>query len=259
MFGFDQISRDYFRISQLLAWYLPFLLWFTWLFLYFSISSLRKNHSKEIYVIWYIASLLFVIFLGLEVIARINNTDIPAICQSYAKYCESGVDFFTNLPGEVTIVTAGVAITVLPQVITYILAGLSGSATAPVWIGEIEAVAFWSIAKFIAGLGGIVLSQPVASLLVGAEWSGYQYFGGFACLAAAFTMAAIRVWMTEVLPTVVKSSKLLPLFRKVHRKFTKYGTETTPAPEYDAEAQAGVEGGVQAAPAPQGSLDSMSK
>src|SRR5436190_3491385 len=44
------------------------------------------------------------------------------------------------------------------------LSGLSGAATAPIYIRQIGLVAVWSIIKFLAGLGGILLAQPAAKL-----------------------------------------------------------------------------------------------
>jgi hypothetical protein len=61
----------------------------------------------------------------------------------------------TEIDGELLLVGTIVYLGTAPQLFTYLLSGISGSATAPIYIRQIGLVAVWSLIKFLAGLGGI--------------------------------------------------------------------------------------------------------
>src|SRR5882757_413961 len=96
---------------------------------WFSIWSLRKTHASEIYVTWLFFSFFFVLFLLLDaaVVKDVFGNSGAAIFEALRGYL---MDF----NAEVKMVLSIFALLVFPQLLTYFLSGISGSASPPVFV-----------------------------------------------------------------------------------------------------------------------------
>jgi hypothetical protein len=64
-------------------------------------------------------------------------------------------DYLTNTHAELGLVAIILIVTIAPQLMNYILAGLSGCAATPRYVCQFEKIAIWSLIKFSAAFGGV--------------------------------------------------------------------------------------------------------
>jgi multisubunit Na+/H+ antiporter MnhC subunit len=206
-------------------------------YLFFLISSLyvlKDEHSRQIYAIWYINSFFFLLFLGMGVVAEKRNIHLVEVCGSYKDTCEMLYEYLTNTDDEIAVVLILTALAIGPQVLTYILSGLSGSASPPKFVGTVAKLALWSFVKFIAGFGGIITAEPFAKLAAGKPASPINFVAGFAITSLAFSYAAGYVQITEKFPRFLRKrfgdpdSLKQPLVT-IHKFFTRHTREETSA------------------------------
>ena len=202
-------------------------------FIFIATAILRKNHAREIYLIWYYNSFCFLIFCGMEVWAKLNGRDLFDVCNPYQDSCRRLHEMLTNTKHELAFLGIAVGIAIGPQLLTYFLAGLSGAASAPRYVRQIQTVTVWSLVKFLAGLGGIIAAEPLATMIVRRPVSAYDLafiMGGLAITTVAFTLAALYVFATENIPpffrwcyTHFKPARLpYRWLIKLHRFFTRH-------------------------------------
>lgn len=195
------------------------------IFIFLSIRgmSVRGYHS-EVYLIWYINSFFLILFYGLGVIAAQNNVGITEVCKPYEETCRSAYEYLTNIRDELTLIAAVSALAIGPQVLTYVLSGLSGSASPPRFVSQIAKIAVWSLIKFTAGLGGILLSKPLVDLTVGRHVTFHEFLPGFRYTTISFLYAALYIAATRGLADHLREQLAgLPLrvLVRIHRFFTR--------------------------------------
>jgi hypothetical protein len=138
------------------------------LFTAFLIFLLREEHSLEIYVIWYIFSFAFLLFFGLHMVAERAHIELPEIFGPRGKdVFKAAYGWLTNTDDEWMLVVAILGLGIGPQLLTYILCSLSGSASPPRFVWQIESVAAWSLIKFCAALTGILAAEQLARWIAG--------------------------------------------------------------------------------------------
>jgi len=142
------------------------------------VYDLSRYHSREIYAVWYVWSLFFLVFLALYYYAEGLCSDLPdalekakdcealvkVIGRPAAEWIESVYDYVTNIRNEVILVLGFVYLALGPQFLAYCLGALSGSATTPLFVRQIRFLAVMSLVKFLAGLSGILLAHVAAKL-----------------------------------------------------------------------------------------------
>src|SRR5262249_23664640 len=154
---------------------------------------LRKKHAGEIYLVWYINTFFFLLFLGIGVAAEKQGTRLTEVCGSYEDACKTIYDYLTNTRGETSLILIGVGLAIGPQVLTYLLSGLSGAASAPKFVLQVETIAIWSWVKFTAALGGILLAEPLARLVTGSKVEIVEFLPGPIYTIVAFSYASTHV------------------------------------------------------------------
>jgi hypothetical protein len=190
-----------------------------------AIFRLRKEHSNEIYLIWYTISFFFTLFLGLEIIA--SGSDAAGVCGSYESACRTVYGYLTDFVGESKLLVIFLTLAIVPQFFAYFLSGLSGSASAPKFVSEVTKLALWSFIKFSAAFAGILLAKPVAKLYLGVPVTIGDFGIAIFFISSAFGFALYALIIIERLPTFVRN-ELFPtgsfLFRvvaKIHWFFTR--------------------------------------
>ena len=196
--------------------YFPFLQ--THLFLYFLIVlavvslliwALRKSHAAEIYIIW----LFFTFFLVLFYLLDSFPLNLPAIGIVSDIY-----DTLDDADFEAKLVFVAFVLLIVPQVLTYFLSGLSGSASRPMLVSDITNAGLWSLVKFLAAFSGIVTATSLHS---DDPWSTTTGTFMLIPLVAAFFL----VWVRHVSGLAIAylyQKEIFAPFRWIHEKFTKY-------------------------------------
>lgn len=187
----------------------------------FSIWVLRKSKSHQIYVIWYMFSLFFVLFSMLYAYARASSAALEdAFGSEGGRLFKKAYEYLTDLNGEVQMVLIFFGLAVVPQCLTYVLSGLSGSASPPKFVLQVTDVAIWSLVKFLAALSGIVLA---ASIWEG-EFAFYKLASAEITLSAAFTLLFWRY----VGPATYYSAEFFAKFRNIHDYLTRFSRSPEP-------------------------------
>ena len=160
---------------------------------------MKERYAANIHLIWYINSFFFVLFLGLGIAAEKNNTTLFEICGSYDANCKAAFEMLTNFRDEVYLIVAVTGLAIVPQWLAYTLSGFSGVAAYPKFIRQTQAIAVWSLVKFMAGLGGIICAGVVAKMVAGKQLitlKGLEEFAfGFFYTVCAFVYAAFYVYL----------------------------------------------------------------
>jgi hypothetical protein len=120
------------------------------------------ERAHEVFILWYIYSFFFVLFLGLNIAAARSGKDLPALCGSQEALCKNVYHMLTDVDDEIGLALSLAALAIIPQLLAYILSGLVGAASPPRYFGYVRTLCFWSIAKFCAGLGGILTSSAIS-------------------------------------------------------------------------------------------------
>ena len=173
------------------GWHLVFVIGTT-VAVFYVAGRLRKQHARELYLIWYINSFFFLLFFALEIVAIKNNSRLAAVCAPYEATCAGIVDYLTNARDEMILIGAIVGVFVGPQLLTYVLAGMSGAAIAPKFVWHIEQFVVWSLIKFIAALAGIRSATPFARLVTYQPVEIGDFLPGLIFIAAAFGWAGVH-------------------------------------------------------------------
>jgi hypothetical protein len=200
-----------------------------WLFL--SIWKLRKTHAHHIYVIWLFFSFFFVLFSFLFVAAAQSDVQLEEVFGEEAKKLFVIVlDWLHDGKGEIKLVLIMVSLIVLPQWLTYVLGGLSGSASPPVFVSQIANLAVWSLVKFSAALAGIVAAEPLVKLVMDGSLDGWPILEAVGLLGAAFCL----VWVNSVARHGMErlsQRRAFRILRPLHRFFTRFSEEQSRAGE----------------------------
>lgn len=216
------------------------------LFLGAAIFELRRDYPHEIYGIWYIFFLFFLLFGALYFIAEKENTEVvEALGPSFVAALSAVHHMLTDLQGELLLVAAIVYVGILPQLLTYLFSGLSGSASAPIFVRQIGLIAIWSLIKFMAGLGGILLAQWVAKLYWDkpaplTELNKAVVFVAFAFATAATQHRYFDRPLEIGLAPGLRVGLDVPLFTEVHRLFTRHRETEVVSTTYDVAKDAAI-------------------
>ena len=218
-------SAENYKIAE------PFLqIGFHLFLIYSAIQLLKTNYAREIYLIWYYNSFFFLVFFGMALVAEQRKVPLTRVCEPREATCKAIYDYLTNIDDELSLVAVIVALSIGPQLLTYLLSGLSGTASAPKFVAQIQSITVWSLVKFVAGLGGILTAQPLAKLAAGSpiELKDFRDFAvGFSFTAIGFTWAATYIAATENAPAFFRAhyNWARAPFRalvKIHRFFTRH-------------------------------------
>ena len=201
------------------------LVMFTLIFMVGSIAFLSfRGRATDIYVIWYINTFFFLLFYGLGVATKLQGVSLLDVCGSYKDACSLVYDMLTNSEHEFLLFYVLIALALAPQILTYLLSGLSGCASAPYYVLEITSVGLWSIIEFTAALGGILVASSLATLTVGQPVTLHEFGDGFRWIPFAFFTALGHHMLIREMPELIReerNSRVLRVLWRVHRFFTR--------------------------------------
>jgi hypothetical protein len=201
-----------------------------------SILRLRRQFPHDIYAIWYVFSFFFLLFFSLYLFAEKDGKAVTDVLgPSLAPTLNAAYGYLTKVDDELWLVGAIVYLGIFPQLLTYLLGGLSGSATAPKFVRQISMVAVWSLIKFMAGLAGILLSDPFAKLCLGGQSLPKDVLQGIIFITAAFFLARLHRQYFDrefVLPITLGLHIQIraPILARIHKYLTRHARRTTQVP-----------------------------
>jgi len=148
-------------------------------------------------------------------------------CGVYEDTCKSIYHSLTDVDDEALIIAVVAALVIGPQLLTYLLSGLSGSASPPKFVSQIGKISIWSFVKFTAGVGGIFVAEPFVKLTMGKPVTLYDFIYGARWTPIAFIYATTYILFTESIPqsfheaSEANNKGPLRAIFKVHKFFTR--------------------------------------
>lgn len=144
---------------------------------WYSTKQLRQRHGGDIRVVWYFFSLSSVATFGIAWWAvskgALNQNEFVG---SFGESLKWILEFMLDLNTDLIVLLAIVSIITLPQLISYVLSGLSGCAATPFLIEGSLSFLIWGLVKSFAVCGGIIFSLAGFGM-----WQGWHTWwqGGF--------------------------------------------------------------------------------
>jgi hypothetical protein len=126
-------------------------------------SAISERHARELYLLWYIFFFFFLLFFALNLAARWTDQELNAFLGEFAFV----YGWLTNPVDELLFAGAVFYLGIGPQLLTYFVSGISGCASSPIFVRQIQRVAILSLVKFQVGLSGITLAAVCADLSFG--------------------------------------------------------------------------------------------
>lgn len=224
-------SIDYKTALMFLIWFIPMLAGSAWV--------MSRKHPGEVYLVWYIHALFLLLFTVLELFAQREGNSLTAICRpSFEDTCKAIHEALTNFNGEIKLVSSAVAVIIGPQLLTYVVSGFFGCASTPLFIWTSMKLGMWSVIKFLAGLGGILIAQPLAAWLLSKPVTLGMFVPGIGVTAYAFLYGMVLVlyevagsWLHKKL-LERKNWRIMRLLLWVHAKATRNKPKKEPYPYF---------------------------
>jgi len=164
----------------------------------FTNGQLAPKHPRDIRVVWYLFALAATISLVLAQWA--NSYGAIDSAGNFQGTAGSVLSFLLkaslDLQSSVVFCLAIVAVVVVPQVISYLLSGLSGCAAAPIFIGGSVSFFAWGLIKSLAVASGVALVIPLYAYLN--RWSnatGDQALGMVLLSAMLVSLAFVALFI----------------------------------------------------------------
>jgi hypothetical protein len=148
-------------------------------------------------------------------------------------FYQKAKEYLTDTRAELGLVAVILIVTIAPQLLNYILAGLSGCAATPRLVWQFEKIATWSLIKFLAAFGGILVADALGVYTINIEDRGSILFAldgyvddllwGAGLVGLAFFVAVIQVYTLETADALGHALHNEPRSwpSKVHRFFTR--------------------------------------
>jgi hypothetical protein len=209
------------------------------------LSLKKKGCTTEINVIWYAFSLVFVIWWSLNAALALSLIELPPLPSFDVRRVDEpwtpqrfylwAAEFLTGLKDELGLVAAVLIIVIVPQVLTYILSGLSGCASTPKLVWQFEKIAIWSLIKFLAAFGGFLTAsaadlydikfdpKAVSTTVIPFSARVERLLEGLTAVAIAFVITILQVYFLEFANSLRQAWKQKPKSwpYRVHRFFTR--------------------------------------
>ncbi|WP_114972229.1 hypothetical protein [Rhodoferax ferrireducens] len=174
--------------------------------------KLAEKNGPDVRVVWYLFSLAAVatciVADWASSIGAIDNQgvyrgELGAAVNAFLK-------FMLDLETDLKIFSAILAMVLLPQITSYVLSGLFGCASAPIFVNGTIRFFIWSIVKSFVVAAGIVLSVALFGYFN--RWNGWSSKG----TAAMLSMSSFLLMM---------AFSMLYLYRDAHATVAKPSTK----------------------------------
>jgi hypothetical protein len=195
------------------------------------ILTRRKDCITEINVILFAFSFTFLIWGAVKVVLQPNIYE-----QSVAMWIRLTRMNLTDPEVEISWIVLIILVAVAPQLLTYVLSGLAGTASTPKLVWQFEKIAIWSLIKFLAVAAGVLIADGMlpdkssfreSNAIIYSDVSFWEHlemlFSGLAALGLAFAITVAQVYFIEFAQTLGEAWKREPKSwqYRIHRFFTR--------------------------------------
>lgn len=175
------------------------------------LSALIRRHPLSIPIIWYTFSLSFCCTaLAHYVVAALKLGETHPAANEFIVWL---VHISMDIQGEFYLLAAVFFVAIVPQILGYILSGISGVAEQPRFISQFTSMMTWFMAKAFAFLAGIYLQfglfpadNPFQRLQM--ERGGFFAATAFS-LMIAFSLVVARHDMEDILRAIITRAPAL--------------------------------------------------
>jgi hypothetical protein len=139
--------------------------------------KLADKNGTDVRVVWYVFSLAFIATcLAAAWASSVGAIDNHGVFQGELGAAVNALlNFMLDLDTDLKIFSTILALVLLPQITSYVLSGLFGCASAPIFVGGAIRVYVWSVVKSFVVAAGIVLSVALYGYFN--NWNGWSAKG----------------------------------------------------------------------------------
>ena len=131
-----------------------------------SIIYVRKIQPKQVYIVWYIFFLSLCVSI---VLIYLFNQDYDELSKSHSIISETGrhlLQLLLDLKSDIEFLIVAFFICVVPQILSYMVSGIFGCGTPPVFVSAISRFVALSYIKSAATVAGVVTAKLVMDDIV---------------------------------------------------------------------------------------------
>jgi hypothetical protein len=170
--------------------------------------KLADQNGTDVRVVWYLFSLAVVATcITAAWASSVGAIDDKGVFQGELGAAVNALlKFMLDIDADLKIFSSILAIVLLPQIVSYVLSGLFGCASAPIFVGGAIRFFIWGIVKSFVVAAGIVLSVALYGYF--SNWNGWGVKGA----ASMSSMSGLLLML---------SFSMLYLYRDVHAAVEK--------------------------------------
>jgi len=187
------------------------------------IYALRERNGNDIRVVWYLASLTMTIAFGVAWVAtRAGAIKDGQFVGTYGAYLNSFIGFMFDIEKDFMIVTGVASLITLPQIVCYVLSGLSGNAKSPVLLNASLSFMVWGLIKSLVVCASMLVSIGVLYLFGYFPQTGRT--GWFYIAVGMYTLLLVFgiIFMYREGERLAKAlGEHMPFLKAVHLWFTR--------------------------------------
>ena len=194
-----------------------------------AVSLIRKQHGAEVRVVWYFFSLAVVAVAGIAC----HAISVGAIDEGgnfhgkYGEFIKDALNFMLDLKGGIFWVTVAFVLFLVPQLLSYVLSGISGCASAPLFISGSFDFLVWGYLKAFVTCAGITFSIGLLcfSGLISSDFKSAPMLLPFSLLLLLVVFAILFFYLeggNYMKRLSDEFPKLMRRCMKVHGFFTRY-------------------------------------
>jgi len=147
--------------------------------------KLAISHPSDVRIVWYLFSLSCVT-TTLAALWAIS-IDVYGSFQGYlGGNVNSILKFMLDLDTDIKVLCSALVVFVVPQACSYVLSGLYGCASAPIFVGRAVGIFVWSIVKSSVVAAGITISLAIIGNCK--DWTGWSLRGTSAMIALSLML-----------------------------------------------------------------------
>lgn len=199
---------------------------------FFGLNLANKNPT-DVRIVWYLFSLTVVTTSIIAIWASsVGGIDNKGKFQGeLGSVINSTLNFMLDLKTDFAVFFSISAIVLLPQIFSYVLSGLFGCASAPIFVGRVIDFLIWSIVKSLVVASGMLLS--IVSYGYFCEWSDWNIksagsvliMSGLLLIVSFFALDAYRDFHATM---EIPSPKKLPKIQKIVTNLQGWLTRKVP-------------------------------
>jgi hypothetical protein len=195
----------------------------------------RKKNPGAIYLILYIFSFSFLLFMTLNMAAWTKGLRLAQLCGTYEASCQAVYGSLTKIEDELYLLATVAGLVLGPQILTYLLSGIFGAAQSPRFVEQTRKFVLWSYVKFNACLSGIQLASGLSKVITKAD----VFLGDLviASLWLGLSFAYVFVESSERAPRSTFEKWAYRQLLRAHKFFTRHAHEEKPFDKPDDAAQ----------------------